>query len=135
VQTDGPEGKNCIRTTVYHVFALCKPHRSKTAVRVETQDPSSAEFSVSASRAGRDLIVTRVNPRDNADEHVQCSVGKERAGGATAQIVQANDRNTFNDFDRPDQISPQKHPLKLDGGNVQMDLPRLSVVTASMQLA
>jgi alpha-L-arabinofuranosidase len=104
-------------------------------VRVETQDPTSSEFSASASRTGRDLILTLVNTRDNADVHVLCSVGSGRAAGATAQILQANDRNAFNGFDRPDQISPQSHPVKLDGGNIQMEMPRLSVVTVSVQLA
>ena len=33
--TDGPEGKNCVRTTTYYAFMLFKPHRGKTAVRVE----------------------------------------------------------------------------------------------------
>ena len=33
--TDGPEGRNCVRTTSYYAFMLFKPHRSKTAVHVE----------------------------------------------------------------------------------------------------
>jgi len=33
--TDGPEGKNCVRTTTYYAFMLFKAHRGKTAVRVE----------------------------------------------------------------------------------------------------
>jgi len=31
--TDGPEGKNCVRTTTYYAFMLFKAHRGKTAVR------------------------------------------------------------------------------------------------------
>src|SRR6516225_6860995 len=33
--TDGPEGKNCVRTANYYAFLLFKPHRAKTAVHVE----------------------------------------------------------------------------------------------------
>src|SRR6266700_780774 len=51
-----PEGKSCIRTTTYHAFALFKPHRSKTAVRIETQDSSPLGISVSASRAEKELV-------------------------------------------------------------------------------
>jgi len=135
LQTDGPKGQQCLRTTVYHVFALFKPHRAKKALRVETQNPSSAEFSVSASRAGSDLILTFINARDGADVQVECSLRGERAGAASAQILHSDDSNAGNSFDHPDQISPQTHPVNLDGETVLIDLPRLSVVTASAQLA
>src|SRR5437016_5803438 len=65
--TDGPEGKSCIRTSTYHAFAFFKPHRSKTAVRVETQDSSPLAVSVSASKAQNELVVSFVNPRHDAD--------------------------------------------------------------------
>lgn len=135
LQTDGPQGKNCIRTTVYYVYDLFKPHRSKTAVRVEVQEPSSSEFSVSASYAGRVLIVSFVNARDDADMPVHCGLGSERAASATAQILLSSDRNAFNGFDNPDQITPKAHPVNVSGGSIQLNLPRLSVVTVSIQLA
>jgi hypothetical protein len=34
--TDGPEGRNCVRTTSYYAFLLFKPHRAKMSVRLET---------------------------------------------------------------------------------------------------
>ena len=37
--TDGPEGKNCVRTTTYYAFMLFKPHRGKTAVPVRRRRP------------------------------------------------------------------------------------------------
>ena len=40
--TDGPTGQNCVKTTTYHAFALFKPHRSKTAVKVESGGTRSA---------------------------------------------------------------------------------------------
>jgi alpha-N-arabinofuranosidase len=42
--TDGPEGRNCVRTTNYWAFMLFKPHRSKTAVRVETDGPALSAY-------------------------------------------------------------------------------------------
>jgi alpha-L-arabinofuranosidase len=135
LQTDGPEGKKCVRTTVYYVFALFKPHRGKKALRVETQDIFSSEFSVSASRSDHELVLSLVNSRDGADVRVQCSLEKAHAAAATAQILHSDDRNAFNSFDNPDQISPQIHPVTLNGANVQVDLPRLSVVTVNMRLA
>jgi alpha-L-arabinofuranosidase len=72
--TDGPEGKSCIRSTTYHAFALFKPHRSKTAVRVETQDVSPLGVSVSASKGEKELVITFVNPRHDADVELDCTV-------------------------------------------------------------
>src|SRR6185312_8298571 len=42
--TDGPEGKNCVRTTSYHAFMLFKAHRSKMALRVESDGSRPAEL-------------------------------------------------------------------------------------------
>lgn len=135
LQTDGPEGKQCLRTTVYYVFALFKVHRAKKALRVEIQNSSSSEISVSASRVERELFLTCVNTRTNADLHMQCSPTKDRPAGAGAQILHSEDRNAFNGFDHPDLISPQPHPVQIDGENLRIDLPRLSVITVSAQLA
>jgi alpha-L-arabinofuranosidase len=79
LMTDGPEGKNCVRTTSYYAFMMFKPHRGATALKVEydgmragmdngrggrggAQDPSP-ELSVSASKQGNQMLVTLVNPR------------------------------------------------------------------------
>jgi alpha-N-arabinofuranosidase len=75
--TDGPEGKNCVRTTNYWAFMLFKPHRGKTAVRVETDGPKLADLgwrggrgaqpdpppdlSLSATRKVSEMVVTLVN--------------------------------------------------------------------------
>ena len=86
LQTDGPEGRECIRTAVYYVFALFKAHRSKTAVRVELDDPSS--LSVSASRQQREMVVSLVNARDGEDLEVECVLGPHpvRVEGNSIQL-------------------------------------------------
>ncbi|MGH9455823.1 MAG: alpha-N-arabinofuranosidase, partial [Terriglobia bacterium] len=65
--TDGPEGKDCIRTSTYYTFALFKPHRSKTAVRVQTGEDTPLGLSASASKGDRELIASFVNPRHDLD--------------------------------------------------------------------
>ena len=59
--TDGPEGRNCVRTTSYYAFLLFKSHRSKTSVRYsERRD---------ALLASRELPATdRLEPRDHDQE-------------------------------------------------------------------
>ncbi len=68
LMTDGPEGKNCVRTTSYYAFMLFKTHRGKTALKVEydgmhtgmDQDPAP-QLSISASKQGSQTVVTLVD--------------------------------------------------------------------------
>jgi len=131
--TDGPEGKSCIRTSTYHAFALFKPHRSKTAVRVETQDSSPLAVSVSASKAQNELVVSFVNPRHDADFEIDCTLQGSTAREAKAVILHDPDWNACNTFENPNRLLPQPHTVTLDGSRLRMDLPRLSVATVTVR--
>ena len=107
--TDGPEGKNCVRTTTYYAFLLFKPHRGKTAVPVDGGVPSWAttnrggrgqpqpdpppDLSLSASRQGAEMVVTLVNPRPDAWIDVECALRGASARRGTAQILHDSDLN------------------------------------------
>ncbi|HUY14820.1 MAG TPA: alpha-L-arabinofuranosidase C-terminal domain-containing protein [Terriglobia bacterium] len=131
--TDGPEGRNCVRTSTYYTFALFKPHRSKTAVRVEAGGTSPLGLSVSASKSDRELVVSLVNPHHDDDMQVDCTLHGFKARGAAAQILHDPDLNAYNGFDHPDRLVPKSHPVALEGSSVKMDLPRLSVATVTLQ--
>ena len=132
--TDGPEGEHCVRTTTYHAFSLFKAHRSKTAVKVETTDSSPLGLSLSASKNAKELVITCVNPRSDSDMQVECDVRGGSLKDGTAQILHDADLNAYNSFEQPDRVAPQKHSVKVDGGKVRIDLPRLSVVTAVVSI-
>src|SRR5580704_16811393 len=75
--TDGPEGRNCVRTISYYAFMLFKPHRSKMSVRLETDgtpQQTLPDLSLSASRQGGELVVTLVNPRHDSDMQEDCEI-------------------------------------------------------------
>src|SRR5579875_1445865 len=127
--TDGSEGRHCIRTTTYYAFMLFKPHRSKTAVRVETEDSSPLGLSASASKDDREMIISLVNPRYDLDMNVNCRIEDARLRQATAQILHDADYNACNTFDHPDRITLKDHPVHVTTAKLQLDLPRLSVVT------
>src|SRR5437867_10946954 len=131
--TDGPEGKSCIRTSTYHAFALFQPHRSKTAVRVETQDSSPLAVSVSASKAQNELVVSFVNPRHDADFEIDCTLQASTAREAKAVVLHDPDWNACNTFENPNRLLPQPHTVTLDGSRLRMDLPRLSVATVTVR--
>ncbi len=143
ILTDGPEGERCVRTATYHAFALFKPHRGKTAVKVETPEASPAVLSVSASKAPADpksetpgtLVITFVNPKADADLEIDCTLRGSTARGGSAQILHDPDLNAYDSFDAPDRVLPRTHPVRVEGSRVQMDLPRLSVASVTLQLA
>ena len=152
--TDGPEGRNCVRTANYWAFMLYKPHRSKTAVKVEydgyklpvlpaggrggrgmqPQPEAPPELSLSASRQGAEMVVSLVNPRHDTDMDVDCELHGVTARSARAQILHDSDINAYNSFDNPNRIAIKPHEVSAEGGRLRVALPALSVVTATLQV-
>ncbi len=144
--TDGPEGEHCVRTTTYHAFALFKAHRGNTAVRTETPDAPPlppglvrggpappSPLSVSASKKGGQVVLSLVNPRGDFDMQIDATLHGVSAKSASAQILHDNDLNAFNGFEQPDRLTPKSHPVRVDGGHLRLDLPRLSVATVTVE--
>ena len=132
--TDGPTGQNCVKTTTYHAFALFKPHRSKTAVKVESGGTNPLDLSMSASKSGSELVISFVNPKSDASLRIDCSLDGRTAKSATAQILTHKDFNAANTFGNPNAIVPQSHPIQAAGTSLKLDLPPMSVVTATVQM-
>jgi len=136
--TDGPEGKQCMRTTTYHAFSLFKAHREKMAVKVETdaavsdKDKSALDLSVSASTKNGVIVLSLVNPFPDQDMEIQCSLRGASAKDGSAVLLHDNDWNAYNGFDAPDRVVPKPHPIKLEGSSVRLDLPRMSVATVTL---
>ena len=136
--TDGPEGKQCVRTTTYHAFALFKGHRGNTAVQVETDAATSdkekpaLDLSVSASTRNGLMLLSLVNPFPDQDLEMQCALRGTTAKNATALLLHDADWNAYNSFDAPDRVVPKPHPVKIEGPTVRLDLPRMSVATLTL---
>jgi alpha-N-arabinofuranosidase len=136
--TDGPEGKQCIRTTTYHAFALFKGHRGNTAVKVEADSATansekpSLDLSVSASKKNGLLLLSLVNPLPDQDFEIQCALRGATAKNASALLLHDADWNAFNGFDAPERIVPKPHPVKVEAPTVRLDLPRMSVATVTL---
>jgi alpha-N-arabinofuranosidase len=133
--TDGPEGKNCVRTSTYWAFMLFKPHRSKTAVQVETGSSDPLGLSVSASRGGSELVVSLVNPSDKNNVEVDCTLRGVTARRGRAEVLHHADWNAYNGFDNPDTIVPKPHEVAVEGTRLRVMAPALSIVTATVEIA
>jgi alpha-N-arabinofuranosidase len=131
--TDGPQGKNCVRTSTYWAFMMFKAHRMKTSVRTEKEGTDALDLSVSASRGGGETIVTLVNPRTSTEVHAYCSFTGAAPAGATAQILHHADMNAYNSFDEPDKITLKPHAVALENGRLRVDVPAMSIVTVALK--
>ena len=156
ILTDGPTGKNSVRTTTYWAFMLFKPHRGKTALKVEAdgqplpigappsggrggrggaQPPPIPDLSLSASRQGSELVASFVNPLHDAEMTVECALRGANAKQARAQILHDSDMNACNSFDNPDRLMPKPHDVSAEGSSIRITLPAMSVATVTVQLA
>jgi len=146
--TDGPEGRNTVRTSTYWAFMLFKPHRGNTSVRVEAdgmelpqagrggrgpQPPEVPELSISASKAAGQLVVSLVNPRHDTDMQVECTIHGGGYKTARGQMVHDADWNAFNSFDQPERIGVKPLEAALENGKLRVTLPALSVATLTLQ--
>jgi alpha-N-arabinofuranosidase len=151
LMTDGPEGKNCVRTTTYYAFILFKAHRGKTAVPVDgdvargtfipgngeiptNYTPPVPDLSISASRKGSELVVSLVNPRTGEDMEVECALRGARAKRGRAQILHDADLNAYNSFEHPDRVTIRPHEVGLEPGRLRIMLPAMSVATVTLEV-
>jgi alpha-N-arabinofuranosidase len=130
--TDGPR---CIRTPTYHVFDMMKAHRSKIALRTETRDRALPGLSVSASRQGKEVVLTFVNPKHDSRMNVICSLSGAAPVSAKARLLHDPDFNACNTFEDPDRIVPRDHRVKVSGSGISLELPPLSIAAVTLQLA
>ncbi len=126
---------NCMRTSTYYAYLLQKPHRAKTAVRVETKDTSPLGISVSASRKDNELVLTFCNPKHDAELKVDCALVGASAVSGRAQLLAHADYNACNTFENPDVIVPKDHQIAVEGSHVRLNLPPVSMSTAIIRLA
>jgi len=151
--TDGPEGKVCVRTTNYWAFMLFKPHRSKMAVRVETDGPKLYDYgrggggrggpqqdppqdlSLSASKLGGEMVVTLVNPRHDQAMDVDCTLRGVSAKPGRAEILHDASINAFNSFEQPDRLMVKPHEVAVESGRLRVTLPAMSIVTVRLAIS
>ena len=125
----------CIRTPAYYAFELLKPHREKTAVRVESSDTSPLGVSASASRKEKDLVLSLVNPKHDETITSVCALAGARAAGGKARILHDADFNACNTFENPDRIVPHDHAVQVEASRIGVELPPMSIVTVFVTLA
>jgi alpha-L-arabinofuranosidase len=129
------EDEKTVRTTTYYTYELMKAHRGKASVKTATGDSSPLGLSVSASKQGKELVITLANPRTDGGMSVTCSLAGGAAASGAARVIHHNDINAFNGFEHPDAVVPQGLAVGVQGSSVRIELPPLAVATAVIRLA
>lgn len=136
-----------VRTPVYHVFQLYRPHMGAKLVPIQIgggdltvaaeEGPAKlARLHGSASlNAARVLTVTLSNPSLDSAVTAQLHLEGAQATEATAQVLTHEDRQVANTFAQPNQIALAPLLVAMDGANVRLKLPPQSVVAVSLPLA
>ncbi|HVA62488.1 MAG TPA: alpha-L-arabinofuranosidase C-terminal domain-containing protein [Terriglobales bacterium] len=144
-------------TPNYHVFDLYAAHQGATAVRAEfsappvayqaapvrsgsrgaAPAPTTASFwglNGSASRRGKALTLTVVNPNLTEGRDTEIRLQGARAASASAQVLAAADVHAHNTFDQPNAVAPRAATPTLGGGRIHIALPPASVTRLDVVL-
>ena len=122
------DGKNFLKTPVYHVFDMYKEHQGAAAVKVDSDD---TELSVSASLSGEILTVTAANLSYYDEKNISLLIDGISQETADVTLLTAGGPCYINSFDEPDRITPKSEKLNLNKG---ITLPRASVVKITLKI-
>jgi alpha-N-arabinofuranosidase len=133
------QGDKFVRTPVYHVFDMYRPHMG--ARQVPVQNPAQdlnvtalagpahlPGLSASASLKDRHLTVTLTNPSLDATQPVRIRLANgARAHDAQGQVLTHQDMRATNTFTAPEEVKPAVHSVKVVGDVLEVTLPKQSV--------
>jgi alpha-N-arabinofuranosidase len=134
------EGAQFVRTPVYHVFDMYRPHMGARKVPVSNPVPELdvpvlagqarlPGLSASASIRDRRLAVTLTNPSLDADLSVRIRLAAGvRATEARGLVLTHRDMRATNTFADPDEVKPAAHPVRVVAGSVELSLPKQAVM-------
>ncbi len=121
-----------VRTPVFHVFDLYKPHMGARYVAIQG---TGDMFSSSASILGKDLTVSMTNASTDAAIRVRLRLPQTvRPTEATAQVLTHTAMNAANTFGQPDEVRPRPLEVVISGGEVTANLPARSVSTVRVRV-
>ncbi|MBU3077376.1 alpha-N-arabinofuranosidase [Sphingomonas quercus] len=139
ILTDGPK---MVLTPTYHVFEMYKPFQDATRLALDVKSSWYAKdgwsipaVSATAARAKDGMIyvaLTNVDPNQPAP--VTVSLAGATATTVTGRVLTAPTMQSYNDFDRPQQVAPAPFTgATVANGTLTATLPPHSVVVLSLR--
>jgi alpha-L-arabinofuranosidase len=133
------QGSQFVRTPVYYVFEMYRPHMGARQVPVSNPVPELnvptltgqarlPGLSASASIRDRRLTVTLTNPSVDTALAVRIRLaGGVRASKARGRILSHPDMRATNTFADPDQVRPAAHPVRVVADALGLSVPKQAV--------
>jgi len=140
------QGAKFVRTPVYHVFDMYRPHMGARHVAVSNPVPEMnvpalagqarlPGLSASASVRDRLLTVTLTNPSLEAALAVRIRLaGGVRATEARGLVLTHQDMRATNTFANPEEVKPAAHPVKVVADAIVLNLPKQAVVLVECEI-
>jgi alpha-N-arabinofuranosidase len=133
------QGDKYVRTPVYHVFDMYRPHMGARLAPLKIQAPQISEripaISGSASLRDRQLAVTLANPSLEASAKVRIKLAEGNLIEGRGRVLTHADMRARNTFDRPDEVKPAPLPVQVRGGRVEVALPKQSIASLDLRLS
>jgi alpha-N-arabinofuranosidase len=140
-------GADFVRTPVYHVFDMYRPHMGARLLPAKNPLPEMnvqgmagasrlPAISTSASIRDRQLTVTLTNPSLEASMPVRIRLtGGAHALEARGLVLTHADMRATNTFAKPEEVKPVAHPVKVAGEAIEVSLPKQSVTRLDCRIA
>jgi alpha-L-arabinofuranosidase len=135
-----------VATPSFHVFEAYAPHAGAESLRAVFSAPgityervgSQGRFwglAGSASRKGRLLTLTVVNPNVAEPRETEVAVRGARVTAARAMVITAGDIHAHNTFDQPQAVVPGETPVASPGEGVLVHrFPPASITRLTLDL-
>jgi alpha-N-arabinofuranosidase len=136
-----------VRTPVYHVFEMYKPHMGARMVPLTIQaaelkvavlngQATLPGLSASASIREKLMTVTLSNPSAEAGATARLRIaGSGRPVEARGAVLAHAAMNAANTFEKPDEVKPAPISVTVSGDSVTVLLPKQSVAALQLRLA
>jgi alpha-N-arabinofuranosidase len=125
------DGASMILTPTYHVYQMFRRHQNATCVRAE---PPDGPISVSASKAGNQLLITLVNANLSQDADVELAIRGGKLSRVDATNLTAASVRTQNTLEQPGAASPRLWKARMEASGLILNIPAKSVQAVSVGL-
>ena len=127
-----------VLTPTYHVFDMYKVHHDAALLpsslmnnpEYKEGEESIPSLNVSSSKSDDGTInISIVNVHPDKDISIQCDLRGANAKSVSGQIITASALNTFNDFEKGDNVVIKEFDkAKIKNNNITVTIPAKSVV-------
>jgi alpha-N-arabinofuranosidase len=137
------DGAQMTLTPTFYVYEMFRDHQGAQSLRTELSNAptisnvqqSRPAISASASRSKDSILVTLVNQSLSDESELRISLRGAHPVSATATMLAGPNVRSQNTIQEPQTVAPKQGKVKLDGGDLIVELPAGSIHAIRVQLS